>query len=148
MLYLGIFGLEFEKKNIVIFEINTLKLFQKQSFLRKEKSLNLGQIILIWVNLNWKLKQKKLFSHLKSAPSNSPNWKLWCKNENSSVWNRNALFWYFGLKFWKSCCHIWNQYPQICLTAMFSTKIKFLEFGDQKCLIWRVLVWNLKILLS
>ena len=35
LLYLDIFGLEFEKKNIVIFEINTLKLFQKQSFLRK-----------------------------------------------------------------------------------------------------------------
>ena len=87
-------------------------------------------------------------SYLKSAPSNSSNCKLWCKNENSSVWNHNALFRYFGLKFWKGCCRIWNQYLQICPTAMFSTKIKFLEFGDQKCLIWGVLVWNLKILLS
>ena len=35
LLYLGIIGLEFEKKNIAIFEINTLKLLQKQRFLRK-----------------------------------------------------------------------------------------------------------------
>ena len=34
MSYLGIFGLEFEK-SIVIFEINTLKFFLKQSFVQK-----------------------------------------------------------------------------------------------------------------
>ena len=69
--------------------------------------------------------KKKLLSYLKSAPSNSSNRKLWYKNKNSLIWNHNALLGYFGLKFWKSCCRIWNQDPQICLTAMFGTKIKF-----------------------
>ena len=37
LLYLGIFGLEFEKKNIAIFEVSTLKLFQKQSYILHRK---------------------------------------------------------------------------------------------------------------
>ena len=41
LLYLGIFGLEFEKA-IVIFAINNFKHFQMQSFVQKRKSLNLG----------------------------------------------------------------------------------------------------------
>ena len=45
MLYLGIFGLEFEK-NIVIFEISTLEFVALQNFVKKQKFLNLVRKLL------------------------------------------------------------------------------------------------------
>ena len=42
MPYLGIFGQDFQKKTIVIFEISTLKFVYLQNFTKKQKFLNLG----------------------------------------------------------------------------------------------------------
>ena len=47
---------------------------------------------------------KKVFSYLKSAPSNLSNCKQKCQNFGQKI----ALFWYFEGEIWKNCCHIWN----------------------------------------
>ena len=63
MLYLGIFGLEFEKA-IVAFEINALKSFRLQSLVRKKNSGQkmpnlsiLDQKCLVWVFLGHSFKK-------------------------------------------------------------------------------------------
>ena len=42
---------------------------------------------------------------------------------------KSARFPYFGAWIWKYYCHIWSQYPGICLDIKFSAKIKILKFG-------------------
>ena len=44
---------------------------------------------------------------------------------------RNACFGCFELEFWKQCCHIWNQQPQICLFAKIWRKTKVPKFGTR-----------------
>ena len=39
-----------------------------------------------------------------------------------------------GQEFWKRYCHIWNQHPQICLSAKFHEKIKIPKFGTKNTL--------------
>ena len=44
---------------------------------------------------------------------------------------------YFWAGSWKIFCDIWNQYPQICLTAKFLKKTKTPKFGNKNALFWR-----------
>ena len=52
----------------------------------------------------------------------------------------------FGQELKKNYCHILNQHLRICLTAKILEKN--VKTGDQKCLIWVFLGWNLKAILS
>ena len=52
---------------------------------------------------------------------------------------KNAWFYYFGTGILKSYCHIWNQYPWICLIAKFwkkqnKTKQRKHKFGTKNTL--------------
>ena len=49
---------------------------------------------------------------------------------------KNPLFGYFWTRTLKNYCHIWNQYPGICLIAKFCEEIKKAKFGTKRCLIW------------
>ena len=46
---------------------------------------------------------------------------------------QNPLFEYFWTRSLKNYCHIWNQHPQICLTAKFCEK-KCLNLGQKNVL--------------
>ena len=67
MPYLGVFGLEFERK-VFMFEISVLEFVLQQSLVQKKKknSLNLGPKIRVRVFLGWSF--KIILSFLKSAP--------------------------------------------------------------------------------
>ena len=47
---------------------------------------------------------------------------------------KNALFEYFGVRFLKNYCHIWNQHPRICQTTKFREEIKMSKFGTKNTL--------------
>ena len=49
----------------------------------------------------------------------------------SKFGNKKAYFSLFVLKFWKICCHIWNQHPQICQIGKTCEKLKFTQFGTK-----------------
>ena len=58
---------------------------------------------------------------------------------------KNALVGYFGVKIFKSYCHVWNQYLRISVIPKSVKKQKCLNLGpkmpylgifDPKCLIW------------
>ena len=52
---------------------------------------------------------------------------------------KNAWFMYFWAGIWKQYCHIWNQYPRICLVAKFSKKAKKPKFGTKNA--WFMYFW-------
>ena len=74
-----IFGLEFENI-ILMFQIIEFVLLQ---------SLVQKFICLILVFLGWNL--RKLFSHLKSAPSNLSDCKFHEENKNVWIWNQKCV---------------------------------------------------------
>ena len=80
MPYLDIFGLKFQK-GIVIFEINTLEYFLKQSFEWKWKSLNLGPAMPYLGVLGSDF--EKVLSYLKLAPSNLSKCKISSINKDA-----------------------------------------------------------------
>ena len=47
---------------------------------------------------------------------------------------KNALFGYCWDRILKNYCHIWNQHPQVCLTAKFCEKTKMPKFGTKNAL--------------
>ena len=72
-------GLEFENA-FVIFEISVLEFVLLQSYVQKQKSLNLGPKM---PDLgNFELKVESYFVVFESAPSNLSHWKISWKNEN------------------------------------------------------------------
>ena len=75
--------------------------------------------------------KKKLFSLLKSAPSNLPISKTSRKKKMSKFGTKNAWFGYFWAGIWKIYCHTWNQHPPICLMAIFSEKAKKPKLGTK-----------------
>ena len=93
----------------VIFYISTLKFFQTQNFVQKQKSLNPGPKLAQLGILGWNF--KKIMQYLKSASSN------------------------FGLRFNKTYYQIFNQYPRICETINFDLKRKKINLGP-KMLYW------------
>ena len=52
----------------------------------------------------------------------------------------NAWFGCFWTAIWKQYCHIWNQLPQICLTAKFGGKTKLPKFGNKNA--WFGYFWT------
>ena len=97
MPYRGIFKVEFEK-TIVISKISTLESVIKQSFVQNKETSNLDQNYFIWVLAVCNF--EKLLSHLKSALCQSA--KFCTKIKILKFGIKNALFWYFGVKFWKT----------------------------------------------
>ena len=99
-------------KNYCLIWISTLKIFQLQNFAKEQKCLICDQKCLICffggINL------KKLFSYLKSAPSNLSHCKILQKSKNSNFRTKNALFGYFWARVFKNHSHVWNQHPQMC----------------------------------
>ena len=94
MPYKGILKVEFEK-TIFVSKINTLESVIKQSFVQNKETSNLGQnyIILVLAVCNF----EKLFSHFKSGLCQSA--KFCTKITILKFGIKNALFWYFGVKF-------------------------------------------------
>ena len=78
---------------------------------------------------------EKPMSYLKSAPSNLPYCKVWCKNYKSLNLGRKMPYLHiFGLEFVNIIVIFNNQYPRICLVAKFGTKAKILKFGTKNAL--------------
>ena len=91
MPYFDIFGLEFKKKTIVIFEISAFELVRLQTFMKKQKCLNFGPKMPYLGFLEqkclfgyfWARVFKKLLSYLKSAHSNLSICEISRKNNNA-----------------------------------------------------------------
>ena len=79
MIYLDIFGLEFEK-TIVIFETDVLEFVQFQSLVQNKNLEIWEQKCLICAFLDWNL--KIILSYLIVAPSNLYNCKVSQKNKD------------------------------------------------------------------
>ena len=73
MTYLGIFGIEFKKKTLFIYEISTLKFLKLKNFAKNKIPYIWHQKCLISVFLGYSF--KKVLSYFKSAPLNLPNCK-------------------------------------------------------------------------
>ena len=86
--YLSIFRLKFEKEAIVTFEA-TSDFSKRESFVQNSKSLNLGPILFYLSVLGRNF--KKLFSYLKSKPSNLSDCRIFRKNKNSWIWDQKSL---------------------------------------------------------
>ena len=71
---------------------------------------------------------KKILSYFKSAPSNLYICKFWEEAKLTKFGTKNSLFGYFWATSLNYYCHIWNQHPQICLTAKFSKITKTPKF--------------------
>ena len=97
MPYKRIFRAEFEK-TVFIFKINTLESVIKQSFVQNKETSNLGQNYFIWISAVCNF--EKLLSLLKSALCQCT--KFFTKITILKFSIKNALFWYFGVKFWKT----------------------------------------------
>ena len=69
------------------------------------------KILIIWVLLDKDL--KKLFSCLKSAPSNLWKCELSCWKNQIEFRNKTALFGIIWMNIFKNFCHHWNQHLQI-----------------------------------
>ena len=91
---------------------------------------------------------KKLLSNLKSALSNLSTCKISRKKQMSKFGTKNALLWYFWARIWKNYCHIWNQHLWIILITKFRKRASIPKFQTKKWLIWVLLGYNLKKLLS
>ena len=76
---------------------------------------------------------KKLLSYLKSVTN--PVRKFCEKTKLHKFGTKNALFGYFCTGVLKSYCHIWDEHPQICLTAKFFEKTKMPKFGTINALV-------------
>ena len=90
--------------------------------------------------LGWNL--KKIFSYLKSAPSNLSNDKIFRKRKMRKSGPKKAVFGYFWARIFKNYCHIYYQHPQICLIATFFQKKT--QILVQKCLVSVSFCWNFK----
>ena len=121
-----ILGKDFQKA-IVMFEINTLKLFFLQNFKEKQKRLNLWPKTPDLGILGWDL--KATLSYLKSTPTHLSNSKISRKNKNAWIWDQKCSIWVFLVK--NALLGIFGR-PQICLIAKFcKQKQKYLNLGPE-----------------
>ena len=96
-------------KTIVVFQISTLKFTNSQSFMQKEKTLNLG---LTWVLSDCNF--ERLLPFLKSKPSNFSKCKVSFKTKkNCRFKTKNALFEYFTPKIEKKLLSCSKSTPSI-----------------------------------
>ena len=56
------------------------------------------------------------------------------KKKMNKFGTKNVWFGYFWAGIWKQYCHIWNQYPRICLIAKFHGKTKAPKFWTKNAL--------------
>ena len=54
---------------------------------------------------------------------------------------KSPLVWYFWARIFKSGCHIWNQYPQICLFRKFDERAEMPKFGTINVLLKYFWAW-------
>ena len=77
---------------------------------------------------------KRQLPYLKSAPSNLPKSKGWCKIAILKFGTKNIWFEYFWAGSWKQYCHIWNQYSRIFLIEKFCEETKMPKFWTKNVL--------------
>ena len=105
-------------KTIVVFQISTLKFTNSQSFMQKEKALNLG---LTWVLSDCNF--ERLLPFLKSKPSNFSKCKVSFKTKKNCRFKTKMP--YLSIlrhKLKKNYCHVRNQHPRFCQKVKFSSK--------------------------
>ena len=140
MLYLVIFGLEFEKA-IVIFETNALKFVWLQSLVQNKNPYIWDQECLICIFLGWNL--KILLSCFKSASSNLSCCKVWCKNKNPYIWDQKWLILIFlGWNLKKLLSYL-ESAPSNLPKCKFRGKTKMSKFGTKNGVNWVFFCWNL-----
>ena len=133
MSYLGIFTLQFKNKTIAIFDINTLRLVQRQIFKQNKKLSIQDQKCFIWVFLPCDLKTK-LLSFLKLTISDSSKYEVSIKIKKLSIQVQKCLIWVF------LCCNLkklWsylNQHSQIDQNTKFQAKQKSFTFGTKNAI--------------
>ena len=145
MCYLGIFGLLF-LKNIVIFEMSTIKFANLANFAEKQSCWKfwpkMRYLGVFWVRTFKKnchiwnqhtricvtAKFSKSYFHKKwkclnlglKMPYLAMSWAIFFKNY-WYIWNLLPQI-CLTAKFSKNYCHIWNQHPQICEFPKFLEK--------------------------
>ena len=138
MLYLRIFGLEFEKKKQKQTKKKQLSYFKSvpricliaTKFVTKINILKFGTNKNEWFGYFFDWNLKILLSYLKSVPLNLPDCKIPYQNKILKSGNQNALFGYFWTGIWKGYCHIWNQHfwhQRSFIKATFCAKLKILK---------------------
>ena len=142
---LGIFGLKFEKRNFIMFEISTLQ-FIKCKNLCKSKKLQIREqkVFLVFLACYF----ENILSYLKSVLASLPNYKVLKKRKRNKIWNQK---WIIQVFFRGSFETIFSY-----LTSKLSNfyKCKVLrrninpQIWDQKCLIWVFLEFNFEKLMS
>ena len=119
-----------------MFEINALEFMEMLKIEKNnnDKSSNKkwDKSCPIWVFLGQNF--TKIFSYLKSAPSNLSNCKFCEGTKMPKFGTKNTLFRYFWARILKSYCHISNQHPEICQIAKFPEKTKITKFATKNAL--------------
>ena len=104
-------------KTIVVFQISTLKFTNSQSFMQKEKALNLGLTfgLQFWKTIAiFEIKNPQIFQNAKFHSKLKKTVGLRPKMPYLSILRQ---------KLKKNYCHVWNQHPQFCQKVKFSSKI-------------------------
>ena len=141
LLYLGTFGLVFEKKNIGIFEISTLEFLYKIS--SKTKILKFKTKIALFADFWARIWRKSYCNIWNRRPRIRLIVNFGAKMKILKFGTKNSLFGYFWSGIFKSSCNIWNQRPRLWLIAQFRLKAKILKFDPKNALFWVFLDWNL-----
>ena len=81
------------------------------------------QKCLVWVFLSYNF-LKNYFPYLKFGTTNACLGYCWAGISKG--------FWYFVAQIGKESCHIWNQYPWVCLIGKFRRKTKCPNHGSNK----------------
>ena len=142
---IGHFGLKFQKTNVV-FEITILEFIYIQSFIQKQKTLNLGPkkpdlgIFVLQFNKSYyQILNQNLWIReiMEFHPKQNKN-KLGTKNAlfRSLGWDVEKVFWYL------------KSMPSNLPSLKFSRKNSNAKIRDQRCLIWVFLDWHLQYILS
>ena len=106
----------------ILWRNNSLFIFDQKHHFQVFSTEN----VLFWYS--WGRVFHKLYSYLKTAPSNLSICKILRKKTNMpKVGTKNAWVGYFWSGIWKQYGHIWNHHPRICQTAKFLWK--GLNFG-------------------
>ena len=89
---------------------------------------------LIWVFLACSF--QKLLLHLESTLPKLSKCEVLYKNKNPWIWNQNALFEYFWVKFWKIMVSFHVDTFKLVKRQNFVQKIKIFKFGSKNALFW------------
>ena len=111
VLYFYIFR-QILEKTIAIFEINKIGFLGMQSFILKKKNKIWEQSCLIWLLLDWNLKEISTFEFGKMQRF------IWNKQKNQSC----VIWVLFDWNLKKTYCRIWHQHHWICQNANCTVK--------------------------